>query len=525
LSITSANITTLNTYAISAATTLNDRISNVERLTVSDANTVSLDLARVDSINYVVLSAANTGGAVFSGFGPSGTMSLRVAGNDVDATLTDATGTSDVFTVALSNAAITNFGTLTVGTSTAVVEEVKVSTSESTPTSTVNAHTITLDGAGTKVLTVTGTESPRVTISSTAVTTLDASALTEGGASMLAASSLANIVGTGSIFGDTITSGSGNDSLSGGVGDDSLTGGSGIDTLDGGSGNDTVVAGSGADSLIGGDGTDTLEATGWTIGTTTDGGSSAVQGVVINLGSSAVTATTINAVASLGDGTNGDVNSDVTSVSNGQLVRLGTAATVSTRVTTFTGIENVIGSGGGDYIVGSSGANSISGGAGGDWINPGSGADTVDGGTGADAITITETTQSADRVTLTTGESVARSAETVTEAGILATETIVFANGVDVVTGFVSGTDTLDVTTAANYTLLAAGTAVQGLTVGNNYAIRGTWTAGTSTFAQADAGPDLLVFADIANAALTSALNTTAVVMVGVTALTTADFV
>jgi len=425
LSITTAAVTALNTLAISGVTALNDRISNVERLTISDANTVSLDLARVDSINYVTLSAANTGGAVFSGYGAGGTMSLRVAGNDVDATLTDATGTSDVFTVSLTAAATTNFGTVTVGTSTAVVEEVKVSTSESTPTSTVRSHTVTLDGAGTKILTLTGTEQPNVTISSTAVTTLNASALTEGGASMAAASSLVDIMGTGSAFNDTITSGSGNDSLSGGVGDDSLTGGSGNDTLDGGVGNDTIVAGSGVDSLVGGDGTDTLSATGWTIGTTTDGGSTAVRGVVINLGSSSVTAATINAVTSLGNGTDGDVNSDITAVSNGQLVRLGVAATVTTRISTYSGIENVEGSDGGDYIIGSSSANSISGGAGGDYINPGSGADTVTGGAGDDTIIITETTQSAD---------------TIVFSGVTAA-----LNGSDTVTGFVVGSDLLDV--------------------------------------------------------------------------------
>jgi len=78
LSITTASVTVLNGYAISTITALNDRVSGLERVTIADANTASLDLARVDGVNYLTLSAANTGAAVMSGFGANGTVVASV---------------------------------------------------------------------------------------------------------------------------------------------------------------------------------------------------------------------------------------------------------------------------------------------------------------------------------------------------------------------------------------------------------------------------------------------------------------
>ena len=117
--------------------------------------------------------------------------------------------------------------------------------------------------------------------------------------------------------------------------------------------------------------------------------------------------------------------------------------------------------------MGSSSANTITG---------GTGANVMIGGSGADTFVIA------------VGDSIARSGETVTEAGMIAGETFTFANGVDVITDFTSGTDFLDVTTAANYTLLSAAGAVNATTVGNNYSIRGNYVATTGVFTQAAAG-------------------------------------
>jgi Ca2+-binding RTX toxin-like protein len=466
ISITSAGITTLNGYAISTVSALNDRVSNIERVTISDANTASLDLARVDSINFVRMAAANTSGAVVSGFGANGTLVLVAASNDADVTLTDATGSADVFNITLSGpAAARDFGTITVGTSTAVVETVNVTTSEATPASAAQDQTLALDGAGTKTVVLGGTENIITTISSTALTSVDASALTVGTANVTATSSLANMTATGSNQNDTISAGSGNDSLSGGSGDDSLTGGGGNDTIDGGAGNDTVVNGVGIDSLVGGDGTDTLSMTGWTISTTTDGGSSAVLGTVVNLGSTSITAATIAGYK--GFDTTAALNSDVTTVASNTTALLGTAATVSTRVDIISGFENVTGSTGKDYIVGSSSANVITGGA---------GADVLAGGAGADTFVATSTSSvapSASNVAVATG--VANTWEN--------TDTITFGNGVDVILDFVSGTDKLDLTTAnATPSNLTGVTSTTNLTAGSVYFALGTYVASTGVF-------------------------------------------
>jgi Ca2+-binding RTX toxin-like protein len=362
---------------------------------------------------------------------------LTAASNAISVALTSATATDDVFNLTTTGSLDTNFGTVTVGSATAAIETVNLSAGESTATSSIYTHTLALADAGNKAVNLLGTETIALTISSTAVEKVDASALSAGLANVTASASLSNLTFTGSNQNDVFVSGSGNDALSGGVGDDLMDGGVGADTLDGGAGNDTLVAGAGVDSLTGGDGSDTLSLTGWTVTSTTDGGSSAVQGVAVNLGATAVTAATINALAYLGNGTDGDVNADILSVSSGQIVRLGAAATVSTRVSTYSSIENLIGSGGGDYLVGSSGANNINGGAGADFINPGSGADTVTGGAGDDAITITETTQSAD---------------TIVFSGVT-----LALNGTDTITGFVVGSDVLDVGPLSN---AAVGTAI-----------------------------------------------------------------
>jgi len=430
LSITSAGITVLNNYAISTVTALNDRVSNVERLIISDANTVSLDLARVDSINYARLNAANT--ATISGFGAAGTLDLRVATNTVTATLTDATGTADSFTVALNGpAATTDFGTVTVGSTSAIVETVNVTANEATALTAAQTYTIALADAGNTTVNFTGAENVVSTISSTSLNTLNLSGLTTGTSNITATASIANMTVTGSNQNDTVSAGSGNDSIIGGTGDDDLIGGAGADTIDGGTGNDTIIGGIGTDSLIGGDGTDTISAA-YTL--STDGGGSAATGVVINLSSSAILSTTIATNASLA------TSSDILSVASNTLVNVGTAETVSTRVDSLSGFENITGSGGTDYLIGSSSANSISGGAGADYINPGLGADTITGGAAADTIVLTETTSSSDTVVFS-GATTA-------------------LNGADIITGFVLAADVL------SFSSLTAGSLTATITAG-----------------------------------------------------------
>jgi hypothetical protein len=504
LSITSATVTVLTNYAISTVNALNNRISNVERVTISDANTAALDLARVDSVNYLTLAAANTSDAVMSGFGADGTVVATTATNSFDITLTDATGTTDSFNVITSNSSTTDFGTITVGTSTAVVETVNViSTEGSTANSTVRVHTVALDGAGTTKVVLSGTESITTTVGSTALATIDASALSAGGANVTATASLANITATGSVNNDTFATGSGADSLSGGLGNDSMNGGTGNDTIDGGVGNDTIIGSTGIDSLIGGDGTDTISAA-YTL--TTDGGSTDATGVVINLGSSAITSSTISTNASL------NTSSDITSVAANSIVYVGTAATVSTRIDTLSGFENITGSAGTDYLIGSSSANSIDGGAGVDFIMGGSGSDTILGGASADTIYTGASTVSGSR-TSTTDIDVIGLIFGDTGAYTSAATTVV-VTAADLVYGMsvgdkialnVGSTQTYTAVTASVITGSFVSTAVYttaATAAVDNVVIFGLGTYASGSFTWGAGGPDTIVIYD-ANSATT----------------------
>ncbi|MBP6012568.1 MAG: heme peroxidase [Alphaproteobacteria bacterium] len=122
-----------------------------------------------------------------------------------------------------------------------------------------------------------------------------------------------------------------------GSGSDQLTGDAQANTLNGGAGTDTFFAaiGDGNDNLIGGAGVDTYD----------------------------LSATTAAATITLGSATSAEIGTDVLS-----------------------GIENYIGSQGGDTITVNGGVNVIDGQGGADIINAGGGADTVFGGAGDDTI-------------------------------------------------------------------------------------------------------------------------------------------
>jgi hypothetical protein len=182
---------------------------------------------------------------------------------------------------------------------------------------------------------------------------------------------------------DILTGGSGNDDLHGGAGDDVLDGGAGTDTLYGGDGadllaggvedvvldgggndagtkdtlyggegNDVLAGGEGNDELIGGPGGDALDG-----GAGTDrvsyaflaAGSAAVAGVTADLLNSSA-----NAGHALGD--------------------------------TYSGVENLLGTGFADHLRGDDGANAIDGGEGDDTLTGRGGNDHLIGSTGADVL-------------------------------------------------------------------------------------------------------------------------------------------
>lgn len=133
-------------------------------------------------------------------------------------------------------------------------------------------------------------------------------------------------------------------------GDDIIYGLAGNDTIDAGAGNDLIQGGAGSDTIDGGLGTDTLDF-------------SDVVGSVRIRATDYATSTTGKGTAEAYDAWGGLVATD-----------------------TFSGIENIIGSAGNDYVSLSGANSSIWGGGGDDWLSGGGGNDNLYGGSGDDLL-------------------------------------------------------------------------------------------------------------------------------------------
>lgn len=170
-------------------------------------------------------------------------------------------------------------------------------------------------------------------------------------------SGLGNDTVDGGTGADSIDGGDGNDSLSGGSGtfDDTILGGAGNDTIDGGDGNDSLSGGTGNDTILAGTGNDTILGD---IGADSIDGGAGVDVVDHSASGSGVT---VNLATGTGSG--------------------GTAAGDS-----YTGIENVAGSGHGDTLTGDGSANVLSGNGGNDLIDGGLGNDSLYGGNDSDTL-------------------------------------------------------------------------------------------------------------------------------------------
>ncbi|MFE0754107.1 calcium-binding protein [Inquilinus sp. NPDC058860] len=143
---------------------------------------------------------------------------------------------------------------------------------------------------------------------------------------------------TASSHDDVVIGNGGVNGLWGFAGDDSLSGNGGNDSLKGGAGQDLLEGGSGADRLDGGDGIDTAVYT------------HSALAVTVDLGTNS--------------GLFGEAQGD-----------------------TFAGIENVVGSAGGDTLKGGAGANMLSGEDSNDRLTGAGGADVLNGGAGGDLFT------------------------------------------------------------------------------------------------------------------------------------------
>lgn len=247
-----------------------------------------------------------------------------------------------------------------------------------------------------------------------------------------------NTVSGGDTEGDTLTSienvtGSNfNDNIVGDSTDNVLFGGSGSDWLRGGNGNDTLQGGAGADTLDGGDGIDTMS---YSISSdavsvrlfagnaTVNHGEADTLISIENVAGSQLNDTIIanggtNELFGLGgndfiDGGGGDDQifgndgndvlvggngadllnggagidtADYTSASRGVVARLwnGTGERDVAQGDTFVSIENILGSGFNDLLIGDDNNNQLEGRSGKDFLSGVDGDDTLDGGAGND---------------------------------------------------------------------------------------------------------------------------------------------
>ena len=331
-----------------------------------------------------------------------------------------------------------------------------------------------------------------------------------------------NVIGTAladALLGNTrdnLLSGlAGNDTYSGLSGNDSFIGGTGIDTVVESADVDftlasTTLAGIGSDSLDGietlnlsaGASANTFTLQGWTGSATLTGGGGS---------DSYVFSGTLAANVTIVEGANSDSDTlDFSGLLNGGVILDLAVATAQTlvsgltlKLSSGTGIENVIGSTLADTLLGNSrdntftglaGADTLVGRAGDDSLVGSAGNDSFDGGTGTDTVTEsadvaftlasttltglgTDTLASIERVNLTAGTS----ANTITLQGWTGSATLTGGSGNDryvfagtesanvtIVEGASADTDTLDFTDLANggVSLDLASTAAQSLVAG-----------------------------------------------------------
>ena len=193
---------------------------------------------------------------------------------------------------------------------------------------------------------------------------------------------------------DRLLGGTGNDSLYGGDADDRLQGQAGDDVLSGDAGNDILSGGAGDDEISGGAGLDTLRAE--------DGADSVYGGADndiifahagVGLVDGGAGTDTLRVTGPLAVNTAG-VHVDLTGVFD----LLGVVAPLTRFAEEISGIENVTGGTGNDFITGDGQVNTLRGGLGNDTIVSGLGADVLVGGGGADVFVFTGITGGADEI-------------------------------------------------------------------------------------------------------------------------------
>jgi len=259
LSITAAVLGTLNGYSIATIAALNNRISGIENVTISDTFNLgaAFDMTRLDGITGITLADGITGDEEISGLASGSTVVVN-ADNAADTniltlTLADNTGASDVLNYTMTQGADDDYGVLAI----AGAETVNLTINEATASATVRVGTLgltlTSDGTTTRAITlnVAGTETLTID-TAVAANTINTTGLS-GNFIMTNT--------TGSSLAQTITTGDGDDTIYGGGGADTINAGAGGDSIVGGTGVDVITAGLGADVVNGGAGNDSINLT------------------------------------------------------------------------------------------------------------------------------------------------------------------------------------------------------------------------------------------------------------------------
>jgi len=236
LAITAASVATVNGYVVADKAVLNDNISNIEVLKVTNALAAAVDATRFDSINSYVFGGAftNTLSAVKSGV----SVELNVAANNVAVEITDATlagNNSDVVNLNLNDTAGTAGG-------------MNINSTTKAGTVSTGFNTLSVANTSSALDKVVFTGNVGADISAVAlvnsIAEVDASAMTvastaNGVKVSIAAGGTNGVKITGSAGIDTLAGGDAADIINGGAGNDIITGGKGNDVLTGGAGNDT----------------------------------------------------------------------------------------------------------------------------------------------------------------------------------------------------------------------------------------------------------------------------------------------
>ncbi|HEX4890200.1 MAG TPA: DUF4214 domain-containing protein [Alphaproteobacteria bacterium] len=232
------------------------------------------------------------------------------------------------------------------------------------------------------------------------------------------------------------TGGPGDDVLTGTEADDFFDGAAGNDTLDGAAGNDTLIGGDGQDRFIGGSGNDNING----------GGNTPTGGDVVDYSSASGGAVLVDLIRGIAEDGLGGFDA-------------------------LTGIENVIGTGFNDTLIGDGAANGLRGNAGNDILDGGGGEDVasyfsdpaaanvdLESGIGRDGNGGTDTLRSIENVNGSAFDDILRgnSGRNVFQ-GLAGNDIIDGRGGTDLINYF-----SLTVTSAVNVNLLL-GTASDGL--------------------------------------------------------------